>query len=75
MARSLCKKSIKVLIGTSRKSSSQGSSARGGRYFHVEGGGSVHPLCPAGLDGDRILCDLRECFCVVGIFADRPLNG
>ena len=24
--------------------------------------GLVHPLCPARLDGDPILCDLRDCF-------------
>ena len=41
-----------------------------GRYFGVEGGGSVHPLCPARLDSDPIICDAC-CFCVVGIFADR----
>ena len=46
-----------------------------GRYFGVEGGGSVHPLCPARLDGDPIFCDLCVCFCVVGIFADRPFNA
>jgi hypothetical protein len=46
-----------------------------GRYFGVKGGGSVHTLCPAWLDGDLILCDLCDCFLVIGIFADRPSNG
>jgi hypothetical protein len=31
-----------------------------GRYSGVEGGGSVHLLRPARLDGDSILCDPRH---------------
>jgi hypothetical protein len=31
-----------------------------GRYFGVEGGGSVHLFRPARLDGDPILCDLDD---------------
>src|SRR5215212_5310992 len=46
-----------------------------GRYFDVEGGRPVHPLCPDRLDCAPILCDLGDCFCVVDIFADRPSNG
>jgi hypothetical protein len=49
------------LIETSPTSSWRGSSARGWRYLCVEGGGPVHLLCPARLDGQPILCDLNAC--------------
>jgi hypothetical protein len=61
VVRPLCRKSITVLVGTKCRSSSRGSSARGGRHCCVEGVGPAHPLCPARLDGDPILCDLHDC--------------
>ena len=75
MACRLYRRSITVSIETSRISSSRGSSARGALPL-CRRGGPVHLLCSARLDGDPLLCDLRrDCYCVVDIFADRPLNG
>jgi hypothetical protein len=54
--------SITALIETSPTSCRRATRLHeGGAIFVSKGGGPVHLLCPARLDGEPILCDLNAC--------------